>query len=45
MGYRRNEYEKKKLNKKYNSKRKKERRERDEDILLQMWKEQRSFNG
>ena len=35
MGYKSNEYEKQKLNKKYKSKKKKETNEKNEDILLQ----------
>ena len=35
MGYKNNEYEKQKLNKKYKGKKKKESNEKNEDILLQ----------
>jgi hypothetical protein len=42
MGYKSNEYEKKKLNKKFKAKKKKERNEKNKDILLQRMQE---FNG
>tara|TARA_B100001113_G_C21071747_1_gene605854 strand:+ start:831 stop:977 length:147 start_codon:yes stop_codon:yes gene_type:complete len=42
MGYKNNEYEKKKLNKKFKAKKKKEKNEKNKDILLQ---EMQEFNG
>ena len=40
MGYKNNEYEKKKINKKYKGKQKKENYEKSEDILLRKLQEQ-----
>ena len=42
MGYRNNEYEKKKLNKKFKAKKRKEINEKNKDILLQGMQ---GFNG
>ena len=42
MGYKSNEYEKKKLNKKFKAKKRKEKNEKNKDILLQGMQE---FNG
>jgi len=42
VGYRRNEYEKNKLNKRYKLKSRKGRSKENEDILLRLWKEQGS---
>ena len=39
MGYKSNEYEKKKLNKKYKTKNRKEKSEKNEDILLRKLQE------
>ena len=45
MGHKRNEYEKKKESKKYKKKTKDKNHEKNEDILLQMWEEQRNGKG
>jgi hypothetical protein len=42
MGYKSNEYEKKKLNKKFKAKKRKEKNEKNKDVLLQRMQE---FNG
>ena len=43
MGYKSNEYEKKKLNKKFKAKRKREKNEENKDILLQRMQEFNRF--